>query len=382
MYIALLNWTGAEGNPFTLINSELKKRLEDFKDNIKIINFEEDWSKVIYDLKIRNEIDLVITHQGLGSSATLNNNNFWGEIKLPLLCLHSDHPSLFITNHIADSPYVIHSYCIPEFAEYANSNLNKKNLSVNLAVPSFYSKRNNSEQIGDFFVFPKNIDPIELTINEWIKNLDSSLSNLLIAIANSIKNNYINSIPKDHHVVVEEFLTEENIKADNLEEIRKYLHLQSDKLFRNIASELVINELDSIPLVINGRGWDLFKAKKNKNHHYFDFNNAVDGDFQFYSRYGIIDIVFHANSLHDRTLRAISHRGGFLCNSTINRNSKYKSLFFTGCPRDLMEKAVGVMKYPDLHLNKCRDFGNDLENNNPFENFHSYLIKLISNFNN
>ena len=38
MDIVLLNWTGGEGDPFTLINKELKKSLKEYKVNIKIIN--------------------------------------------------------------------------------------------------------------------------------------------------------------------------------------------------------------------------------------------------------------------------------------------------------------------------------------------------------
>ena len=386
MNIVLLNWTGGEGDPFTLINKELKKSLEEYKINIKIIDLEGEWFKEVYKLKLLNSIDLVITHQGLGSNISMNNKNFWDEIKLPLLCLHSDHPSLCPINHIADSPYVIHSYCITEYAEYANNNLDKENSSIQLGIPSFYSKRNNSERIGDFFVFPKNINPVELTIQEWVKNLHPSISNILIIITNKIKYNYKNELPIDQHVIVDEILMEKNLSANNNEALIKYLHLQSDKLYRNLASELVLEELRDLPLVINGRGWDSFKDKKNKKHHFFEFNDATNGDFQFYSKYGVIDIVYHPNSLHDRTLRAISHRGGFLCNSTIyynnTLNSKYNDLFFNGSDGNLFQKAVNVIDAPDTHMAKCRAFGEELEKLNPFEDFYFYLTNLISNFNN
>ncbi len=392
MNIVLLEWGGGEGNPFAYFNSELKLRLEDFGCNVYIVDIEGELAQKLYLLDTEKGIHRVITHQGFGSKIRLKSNGklIWDELKINLICLHSDHPSQAPSNHLPDSKYILHTYPFQSYVDYSNSMVEREYPAVLLSPPSFYKPNKKLfERKGDYFVFPKNIDPLQKTYAEWKSTLPSPVWALLNETADAIIDNYKNGDPITHHELIDQLLTHEKLEefknfihSKNPDDFRFFVLQNMDKIYRNAASELVLEELNDIPLHINGRGWDMFVEKSSKYHKFSSFNELAKGDKQFYSNFGIIDIVPFKHSLHDRTLRAISHQCGFLSNSGIlfydSNGMPYSSLFFNGFKGSLRAKAEVVINSPDEHYDRCQQFGIDLELRNPFDKFFEFLYSNIS----
>jgi len=383
MNIVLLNWKDGENDPFSYINSELKLSLEDHGCNVDIVSTEGELAQNIFLLDYQKGIDAVIAHQGIGSNTRLASNGklIWDELKICLICLHSDHPSHAPQNHTADSKYIFHTYCNKGAELFSNNMKFRSNPATHLPLPSFYLKRDNlMPRKGDYFVFPKNIDPIHSIFDNWKTTLPDIFYKSLRSISEEIIDNYKLGNPISHQDLITN-----SISICDIESIRKtsvnlndskvwhYIYQQTDKIYRNAASQLVLEELSDIPLLINGRGWDYFSLNSSKYHKFSNIDLVKDGDTQFYTQYGIIDVVPHRYSLHDRTLRAIAHRGGFLSNSEIDFNSSFgrsfPDLFYTGTKGNLRTKAELVMNNPEHHLETCQEFGSLHESKYSFSDF-------------
>jgi hypothetical protein len=299
--------------------------------------------------------------------------------------LHGDHPCHATFNHNTDSSYILHTYCIPAFSSYANRFFHRRFPAIYLGLPSMFSyKEAVYKREGDYFVFPKNLDDLESNYSEWKRNLPAFLSDFLISTANEITHNYKLGDPKEHHDIIneciakislEEFL--EKLNINNSAGLFHALHSLLDKVYRNTISQCVIEELKDIPLHINGRGWDRFANKKYKWHTYNSFGEVQFGDKQFYTNYGIIDVTPHRSCLHDRTMRALAHRGGFLSNSKAvfmdANGTSFDSLFYSGVSNDLRAKAEAVMESPQSHLERCNQFSFVISREQPFEKFYNFL---------
>jgi hypothetical protein len=383
MNIVLLNWKDGENDPFSYINSELKLRFEDHSCNVDIVSTEGELAQNIFLLDYQKGIDAVIAHQGIGSNIRLASNGklIWDDLKVCLICLHSDHPSQAPQNHTADSKYIFHTYCNKGHELYSNNMITRINPATHLPLPSFYHKRNNkTPRKGEYFVFPKNIDPIYLIFENWKKTLPDIFYISLRNASEAIIDNYKLGNPVNHQDLIVksikicdiELISKTSVNL-NESKIWHYIFQQTDKIYRNAASQLVVEELADFPLLINGRGWDYFSQNASKHHRFSNINLVKDADTQFNTLYGIIDVVPHKNSLHDRTLRAIAHSSGFLSNSQIDFNielgKSFPDIFYSGIRDNLRLKAENVINDPEYHINNCQEFGALHDSRYSFTNF-------------
>ena len=249
MHIVLLNWDGGENDPFTTINRELGISLQGFGCQISVVPTQGELAQRLFTLNLTHRIDGVITHQGICSNLRILSNDrlIWDELGLSLLCLHSDHPTINLINHQADSPWVTHTYCVPHHAEYANSTIPRSKPAQFLAVPSFYSKRGViSDREGDFFVFPKNIETVRSTIDKWSSRFSGKLLAFLVETTNDQVTNYLTGEPIEHHALLDDRLTDDlitdfmnTLMLDDPSLMRHRVHGMFDKVRRNIASEKI-----------------------------------------------------------------------------------------------------------------------------------------------
>jgi len=387
VHIVLLNWISGENNPFDYFNNQLKERFEEHGAEVDIVLVDDNLAKNIIDIHNSKYIHVVITHQGLVSNASYQNTgkSFWEENKIKLVCLHSDHPCHAPINHKTDSKYVTHAYALIPFTKYSNKYFSRKYPSVYVGFPGFFNVfQTNLNREGDYFVLPKNLDSINTLRKKWLDLSNPLLSNLLSNISEEILHNYLNADKLEHHEIIDK-----NIDVNEFDKILKtlngvdqnqlfhYLHSELDKVYRNISSELVVKELSDVPLHINGRGWDEYKLSPSKYHIYNEFGEVKDGDYQFYSNYGIVDVSPHRHSLHDRTYRALAHSGGFLSNSRIdfrdNKGLPYAELFYSGQEGDLRTKVEAIMLNPKRHIERCMEFRNTVTQQEPFLNFFRFI---------
>jgi hypothetical protein len=382
MNVLTLTWHGGENNPFEFFNKKLRESLSTFGAQCFDLRIDENFTKSF--LSIEKRIDIVITWQGLLTNMqSANSNNVWEEIKTPIVSIHGDHPCLMPINHAADSAYIKHFYAFSNHAEYSEKYFPRKNPVYYSLFGNFFNqdKNKNLEKNGSYFVFPKNLDDSYLMQDLWRKNFPKIYSDFLIMVASEIRNNYEAGTCRDHHALIDELLTQEKFNyfvdvlkvRDNIAFFHS-THALLEKVYRNIASEAVIEELKDVPLLISGRGWDRFKSSPYLHHVFKDFDQVSSGEAQFNSEFGIIDVNPTVDGLHDRSMRAMAYNSGFLSNSMMNFNRLIGApgcdLFFNGKKHSLREKAEIAMLDPLAHQNKVRDFSNAY--NNKFSEFDFY----------
>lgn len=385
MKILLINWQKGENNPFDYFNSKLIEQFQLFGCVVSVIGLDESF---VNKVKQTSKVDLAIAWQGIGSNISLEDgSNLWEKMKIPLVCLHGDHPCHMPMNHSVDNPYVHHIYGAPSFASYSNTYFNKSRPSLYYLLPNIFKPiKTNRQRQGDFFVFPKNLDPISETVKTWRKNLKPETSSFLIEASEEIISDYESNIYRDHHQRIDSLITRERFDKIKLEnnvtnEVSLFhkLHALLDKIYRNYASEQVVKQLADYPLKIYGRGWDVF-AGSNVKHEFLKFDVVSNGDFQFYSNYGIIDIASSVDSLHDRMFRACANKGAFISNSLLSNASlldrKFDNLFYRMNDNNLLKTVERVIAAPQVHLGMCEDFSISYDHQSSFYTFYLYLFNF------
>jgi hypothetical protein len=219
-----------------------------------------------------------------------------------------------------------------------------------------------------------------LIFENWKKTLPDIFYISLRNASEAIIDNYKLGNPVNHQDLIVksikicdiELISKTSVNL-NESKIWHYIFQQTDKIYRNAASQLVVEELADFPLLINGRGWDYFSQNASKHHRFSNINLVKDADTQFNTLYGIIDVVPHKNSLHDRTLRAIAHSSGFLSNSQIDFNielgKSFPDIFYSGIRDNIRLKAENVINDPEYHINNCQEFGALHDSRYSFTNF-------------
>ena len=260
----------AENNPFEFFNDELKFQFNALGCIISTLDFDDNFANNIINYA---HIDLAISWQGVASNICANDGfNIWEKIKVPLVCLHGDHPCHKPANHSADSVFIHHIYTAPSFARYSNTYFKRTRPAIFLMLPNFFrEKKDRLTPNGDYFVLPKNLDSVSETLTKWDASLRPSTSKFLIEAAQVIMDEYDNNAFTDHHVTVDALLSNEvfdRLKSENnvTDELALFhdLHKSLDKIYRNYASEKVIQDLSDFPVKVVGRGWNKYKKGANK----------------------------------------------------------------------------------------------------------------------
>lgn len=388
MSIVILNWQGGENDPFTYFSTCMKQAFERMGRPTHIVHVDDTMTNRLIELDEKG-IDFVISWQGVGmqlGATDADPTTVWDQLEIPVLCYHGDHPCHMPLNHKAMSPWVQHIYGTGSFAMFANAYLPRKTHATFFPTPAWFSDGVKGRFEGDFFVFPKNLDDVGATLDGWRNLPERRVTRFLLDAADAIIGEFRNGNRTSHHEVIDGLLDAETMAelcADlqTVElSVRVHLHMLLDKIYRNAVSEHVVNDLRDVPLKIYGRGWERFALRQNPNHEFLPFDAISDNAFQFASRYGIVDAAPIYDGLHDRTLRAINNRSGFLMGSNWPYETllggDYGDLFFDGADGALLARAERVMQSPEAHREQCRDFGRHYQQQFSLFNFVKYLEEM------
>lgn len=389
MKIAILNWSSGENNPFTPFNEKLKHEFEAFGREVVLIPLNSSFPKNLIEAH-KEGLDFAITWQGLGTgfSQASVNQCIWDQLRLPLFCIHGDHPSQQPDNHLAFAKYARHFYAAGSFTRYANRHFQRKHAALTFKMPVVNKKTISKKNDGDFFVVLKNLDDTAVTFKNWQSRVPADLLKILIECATAITENMQRESQTDHHFIVDKVLENEKFFSNlpdrysslNSHSLYHWIHNELNKLYRNIFSEIILSELKDFPVKIIGRGWERHAAKGNPRHSFHAALNAADSEEFFYSRWGIIDVSPTYDCLHDRTLRAISCKSSFLSGSNWPHAPLISffsnDLLFNSNIGHLKERAEAVVSDPELHFEKCLDFGKNYQVWAP----HSELLRNFELF--
>jgi len=378
----------AENNPFEFFNAHLSLQFKALGCIASTLVFDDKFADNIINYE---DLDLAITWQGVASNIYINNDcNIWEKMKVPLVCLHGDHPCHKPANHSADNAYVHHIYTVPSFAKYSNTYFKRTRPAVFQMLPNFFtSKKDHQSNHGDYFVLPKNLDSVSETLSKWSESLRPSTSKFLIEASQVIIDNYNNNAFVDHHETIDTLLTNEvfnRLKLENnvTDELALFhdLHKSLDKIYRNYASEKVIEDLFDLPLKVVGRGWDKYKKRANKQHEFLDFDSVSTGDWQFTSNFGIVDIAPAVDSLHDRFFRSLAQNGAVTSNSLICKtgllSEGFDSIFYrTNDGKGLRNTAEKILGSRKEHFERCNHLSRVYQNQYSFYDFYLFLSRLL-----
>jgi hypothetical protein len=388
MSIVIINWRGGENDPFTYFSECMKQAMERMGRPTHIVDLDNSTVHKLAEID-KKGIDFVFLWQGIGSQIGATDSNpatVWDQLQVPVLCYHGDHPCHMPIHHKAMSPWVQHIYGMASFAMFANMYVPRKTSGTFFPPPVWFTDGVKGQFEGDFFVFPKNLDDLDTTLNKWRGASEQLVASFLLDAADMIISEFRNGNRTNHHDIIDAMLNEEMMAALREElknsemAVRFHIHALLDKIHRNAVAEHVVNDLKDVPLKIYGRGWERFRLRQNRNHEFLSFDAMSDNAFQYASRYGIIDAAPINDTLHDRTLRAMGNRAGFLIGTNWPYETflggDYGDLFFDGAPGALRARAERVMESPEAHRAQCRDFARHYQDHFSLFSFVKYLEEM------
>ena len=370
MRIAILNWSGGENDPFTYYSRQLQRQLVALGHSAQLLPLDESLGRVLLPQHRRAPYDLAFTWQGLGSAIRPagESRTLWELLGIPLVCLQGDHPCYMPPNHEQSSRHLLHFYPCPSFARDANRLIPRDWPGIEFEPPNYVVDRPPPANYeGDYFVFPKNLQPVEELREQWRARYDTSWNALLAAGADEIIRAFHAGNRVHHQELILDLLPApipSQVRAGGADPAVAALVFELgrelDRVYRNTAAAFVIDTLAHVPIRVNGRGWERFAARGNPNHQFYPFGSVADGAAQFSSAYGILDVAPVRDLLHDRVWRAMRHGCGFLSGTAWREGEPihdgFADLFFSGNADELASKAEQVMRDPAAHRQRTADF--------------------------
>jgi hypothetical protein len=383
MRTIFLNWKNGENDPFSVFNNTLAKYFQRSGKDVEIIEVSnKGWIDQLMTVYAEG-IEFVLTWQGIQSNLKMSTGiGFWDYFKIPLICLHGDHPCHMPDNHISDGEYVRHIYTDPLFSVYSNQHFRGKRGAVTLFPPLLHDdQQNDLERGGDFFVMAKNITHPHLMKKYWKEGLDPVIYKLFIELIDLFNTQLMSQPYLDSHSLVDNYLKDQDLEQffdPEISNVYHYLHNQIDFYARNHKSVELVRALEDFPLKIYGRGWEA--VKKSNRHEYYAGLQMKNSQHLYFSSYGIIDIS-PSVGLHDRTLRALCNGSSFLSSAHIANEfsnfSKFQNLFY-GFNGEIVEKCELVMLNPELHNQLSKEFGVEYESRFSHDEFALKIIMIAN----
>jgi hypothetical protein len=380
----ILNWNGGENDPFTVVNATIAQHLRACGKNVEVIEISaSDWTPRLMEL-VSSGVEFAFTWQGLGSSAVVGEprRSLWEHLKVPLICLHGDHPSHMPLNHRLEGRYCFHLYTNAEFARYSNRHFRRTRSAGVIDLPQLHREPRLGQRAGDHFIVAKNIDDPLGTERRWRQQLDKSVFEVYMLAAETLKSKLLRESYVEIHDVLDDLIAAHRPEwlssADNLEGYHQY-HSQLDHYMRSHKTISAVAGLREFPLRVHGRGWDRIAQDSPASHVFESGRKMANSQDLYYTRFGLVD-VSPSKGLHDRTRRAMVNGGAFLSSANLEDSfadiERYAPLFFTFRTDELAEKCAAVVSDPEGHLAMAQQFAHTFHNRFHFRDFVNRLDQL------
>jgi len=384
MKTVILNWRSGENDPFTVVNETVRQHFHACGKNVETIEISTvDWPDRLVEL-IPGGIDFVFTWQGLGSRVVVadGGRSLWEHLKIPLICVHGDHPSHMPPNHELESRYCFHLYNNAEFARYSNRHFRRERSATVIDIPQLHREPRLAQRVGDWFVIAKNIDDPAVTERAWRERYDKQLFDAYMTAVETLKSRFAREPYVEIHDALDDVITHNGLAplsaAVNAELHHQY-HRDVDLYLRSYRSVIAVESVREFPLLIYGRGWDRIARTAPAHHRFEAGRDMADSQAMYYTRFGLVD-VSPSKGLHDRTRRAMVNGTGFLSSANLEESfsniRRFDGLFWSFGRRDLAQKCAAVMSDPDTHHALAEEFAHSYHDRFHFKNFVSRLDEL------
>ena len=387
----ILNWKSGENDPFSVVSDTIRQHFHACGKSVEVIEISEgNWIARLAEL-VPAGVEFAFTWQGLGSSATVGEprESLWDHLKIPLICIHGDHPSHMPLNHQLESRYCFHLYTNAEFARYSNRYFRQARSASVIDIPQLHREPRLERRAGDHFVVAKNIDDPINTERLWQQRLDKSVFDAYMVAAETLKSQITGESYVDIHDVLDELIAQHSLEwlspAANIAGYHEY-HSQLDHYMHSHKCVVALTAVREFSVRVYGRGWDRIAQSASASHTFQPGRNMADSQDLYYTRFGLID-VSPSKGLHDRTRRAMANGGAFLSSANLEDSfsdiGRFDPLFFNFRPEDLPEKCAAVLRDPERHLDVSQQFAQRYHDRFHFKDFVRHielLAKLASPF--
>ena len=391
MKAVILNWKIGENDPFTFANETLRRHFHACGKNVEVIEITDvTWPAKLAQLAPAG-VEFAFTWQGLGSHVMVGDGNesLWDHLKIPLICVHGDHPSHMPRNHQLESRYCFHLYTNAEFARYSNRHFCRKRSASVIDIPQLHREPRLERRSGDYFVIAKNITDPAITETRWRERMTKPVLEGYMGAAEALKARIASERYVEIHDALDEVIVQHRLDwlaaPANIDAYHVF-HSELDHYLRSHKIVAAVGALREFPLRIHGRGWDRIAQGAPAGHVFELGRNVADSQALYYSTYGLVD-VSPSKGLHDRSRRAMANGTGFLSSANLEDSfadiEPFAPLFFSFGLNDLPAKAAAVVRDSDAHAALAERFGSIYHTRFHFKAFVDrldLLAKLASGF--
>jgi hypothetical protein len=384
MCVVILNWRRGENDPFSVVNATIREHLRACGKNVETIEIaSNDWPQRLAEL-VPTGIEFALTWQGLGSQVEVGDSgtSLWEHFRIPLMCLHGDHPSHTPLNHQLESRYCFHLYTNADFARYSNRHLRRWRGASLIDIPQLHREPRLEQTSGEYFVVAKNVThPID-TERIWKEKLDEPTFAAYMAAAEVLKRRIAEAPYVEMHDVLDELITERDLQwlrpETNVAAFHQY-HSRLDHYLRSYKSVAAVTALREFPVRVYGRGWERTAQSAPAQHVFAPGRNMADSQALYYSQFGLVDIS-PSKGLHDRARRAMANGVGFLSSANLEDSfpaiTRFDRLFFSFGEHELAEKCAAVVADAEAHREVAREFADLYHSTYHFKQFVNRLDML------
>lgn len=379
----ILNWNGGENDPFTVVNGTIRQHLYACGKNVEVLEITSDWTAQLTALATAG-VEFVFTWQGLGSRATVGEGgpSLWDHLRIPLICIHGDHPSHMTLNHELESRYCFHLYANADAARYSNRHFRRARSASVIDIPQLHRESSLGRREGDYFVLIKNINDPPATERFWQQRYQKPVFDAYMRAAETLKSRLVREPFVAIHDALDELIVEHSLEwltpAANMVAHHDY-HSQLDHYLRSHKTVSAVTALRQFPVRIVGRGWDRIAQSAPPAHVFEPARKMADSQELYYTRFGLVD-VSPSKGLHDRTRRAMANGSGFLSSANLEDYfadiEHFEPLFFDFRPHELPEKCAAVLRDPEGHLELAQEFAHRYHNRFHFKDFVNRIDQL------
>lgn len=384
MKTLILNWKNGENDPFSVLNRAIERHFRACGKQTEILQITDaQWAGQVAEA-LAGGVDFVYTWQGIGSTARVNDTgeSFWDRVRVPLVCVHGDHPAHMPANHQLDSRHCFHLYTNADFARYANRHFRRLRSAAVIDIPQLFFEPQVASFTGEHFVVIKNVDDPAVQQAHWRQTLDGRTAAAYLAAAEALTARLLAGGYVEIHDVLDGLIDEEAWQwlapANDARAYHAY-HSALDFYVRSWKSIAAVAALADFPLHVYGRGWDRLAQRAPAHHRYFAGRAMADTAPLYASRYGLVD-VSPSKLLHDRTRRAMVLGTAFLSSANLEDRLPgfecHAPLFYDFRPGELAAKCAAVVAAPQAHVERCRTFAREYHDTFHFRRFVDRLDEL------
>lgn len=384
MKVVILNWSAGENDPFTVVNASIRQHFRACGKNVEVVEISEhNWPARIAEIAPAG-VEFAFSRQGLGSHIPVGKQgeSLWDILKIPLVCIHADHPCHMPLNHQLESRYCFHLYTNADFARYSNRHFRRVRSASVIDIPQLFREPRLEHRAGDYFVVAKNINDPSDTERAWQERLPKQVFDAFMLAAETLKSRITGESYVEMHDVLDDLIAQHNLEclspSANIVGYHDY-HSQLDHYLRSYKAMAAVAALRDFPIRIYGRGWERVAQGASPSHTFESGRNMADSQFLYYSRFGLIDIS-PSKRLHDRARRAMVNGSPFLSSANLEDSfaniERFDRLFFSFRSYELPDKCAAVLRDPDEHLAVAQQFADTYDGRFHVEDFVNRIDDL------